>query len=59
MLNVIENHSLARKISIILVIKLLLLFVLWKICFSQPFSKEQRKNGVASFIYTMGKFHDQ
>lgn len=54
MRNAIENHSLTRKIAIFLIVKLSLLFCLWKLCFSHPLPKELRREGVISRIYTNG-----
>lgn len=59
MRNEIENHSLTKKITVLLIVKLLLLYCLWKICFSHPLAKDLRREGVKSLIYTNGDPHDQ
>lgn len=50
----IENHSLVRKISIVLILKLLLLYTLWKVCFSHPLPSAERKERIQSIFLLEG-----
>lgn len=51
MLHLMKDYSLARKISVFLLIKLFLLFILWKVCFSHPLSSMQREKRIDSYLH--------
>ncbi|MCP3680741.1 MAG: hypothetical protein GY782_11010 [Gammaproteobacteria bacterium] len=47
----VEKPRLGREISVILIIKSLLLFVLWSLCFSHPVVKQIQKAALAQHFF--------
>ncbi|MBS0289602.1 MAG: hypothetical protein JSS07_06170 [Proteobacteria bacterium] len=55
-----KKFSLTRKIGCVLLLKIILLFALWKLCFDHPLSKNDRQAGVnAIFLAPLEKTNDK
>ncbi len=53
------KYPLARKISFLLITKVLLLIALWKFCFSHPLSETERQAGLSARYSTSEKMNGQ
>ncbi|OJV93067.1 MAG: hypothetical protein BGO43_07780 [Gammaproteobacteria bacterium 39-13] len=45
-----KKDTLTRKITFLLMIKIVLLFCLWKLSFNHPLSHDSRKNGILTLF---------